>query len=848
MTPLSFGRFEIRPPERKLLIDGRGASLGARAFDVLVALAKHPGQLLTKNELLDSVWPDTVVDENNLQVQIRTLRKLLGPEVIATIPGRGYTFTAAQPSTDTHGVPAASMPPAPTPPAALGLKTNLPERLPALIGREEDLADLETMLQDRSVITVVGAGGIGKTLLVQHLLHRQRSRRVHGVCFVELASLRDPGSVVGTVAAALGVHLAAGGGSDSLAALVQAVAPLSLLLALDNAEHLLGEVTRVAQALHAGAPQVSLLVTSQAPLQLDIENVYRLGALVLPEAGVLPSSQDALGYGAVALFAERARRVDRRFMLNERNVGTVVSLCRRLDGLPLAIGLAAARVPLLGIEGLAAALDERLKLLTSSRRDVPAKQRTLRAALEWSHGLLDAHEQAVFRRLGVAEGGASLELIRSTATDEMLDEWAVLDALSVLVERSLVMLDDSADEAEPRYRLLESPRAYALEKLAAAGEERTIRARHAASTAKRWTIAYEQRQSGLVGIDEWGRRLEPDLDNARAAFAWGCERDASTAVAIAPALLKMLATDGVARLAVCDAVESVLEDESLSALQRARVRLQGPPGLPAQRALEWGKRSVELFCSIGDATGRFEALGRLAWAAGVTGDGQAAKAAVAEMDSLLAAPATPLLLTVREQARLGVAVAEQRWEDALLHCRRVAEFLVLAGGSGLLDEVNALEMQINLGRFDDALSDGHRLLTRLKGTRWDSHLASVQIELVAAWLGKGVVAPARALVATVWPKVPLLRVSEFLASHAALVAAFEDRPRAAAQLAGYADALYAAHAETRQALEAASIERAMTIIRAKLDEAEIERLKTTGAVLSNEAARRVALGEIDVPG
>jgi predicted ATPase/DNA-binding winged helix-turn-helix (wHTH) protein len=453
VTPLSFGHFEIRPPERKLLIDGCSADLGARAFDVLMALAERTGQLLTKNQLLDIVWPNTVVDENNLQVQIHTLRKLLGPEVIATIPGRGYTFTATQVSTDTHVVPAATMPPAPTPRAALGLKTNLSERLPALIGREEDLADLETMLQDRAVITVVGAGGIGKTLLVQHLLDRQRSRRVHGVCFVELASLGKPGLVVGTVAAALGVPLAAGGG-DPLDALVQAVAPLSLLLALDNAEHLLEEVARVAHALHAGAPQVTLLVTSQAPLHLDIEQVYRLGALALPEAGAALPPQQALGYGAVALFAERARRVDRRFALSVGNVATVVSLCRRLDGLPLAIGLAAARVPLLGIEGLAAALDERLKLLTSSRRDVPAKHRTLRAALEWSHGLLDAHEQAVFRRLGVIEGSGSLELIRSIATDKTLDEWTVLDALSVLVERSLVMLDGRADETEPRYRLL----------------------------------------------------------------------------------------------------------------------------------------------------------------------------------------------------------------------------------------------------------------------------------------------------------------------------------------------------------------------------------------------------------
>jgi predicted ATPase/DNA-binding winged helix-turn-helix (wHTH) protein len=846
LTPLSFGRFEIRPPERKLLIDGRSAELGARAFDVLKALAERPGQMLTKNELLDIVWPNTVVDENNLQVQIHTLRKLLGPQVIATIPGRGYTFTATPVSTDTDAKTAEATHAALTHRAALALKTNLPERLPALIGRDDDLTDLEATLQDRAVITVVGAGGIGKTFLVQHLLDRQRSRHVHGVCFVEMASLGDPGRVVGTVAAALGVHLS--GGSDPLDALVQAVAPLSLLLALDNAEHLLEEVARVAQALHAGAPQVTLVVTSQAPLQLDVEQVYRLGALALPEAGVSPSPEQALGYGAVALFVERARRVDRQFALSVDNVATVVSLCRRLDGLPLAIGLAAARVPLLGIEGLAAALDERLKLLTSSRRDVPAKLRTLRAALEWSHGLLDAHEQAVFRRLGAIEGSGSLELVRSVAADETLDEWTVLDALSVLVERSLVMFDSKADEAEPRYRLLESPRAYALEQLAAAGEEEVVRARHARATAAHWTLAFEQRLSGHVGIDEWHLRLEPDLDNARAAFAWSCEHDASTAVAVSAPLLRALAMDYAAVFAACDAVEPMLEDETVSARLRARAWLQGGIGLPARRALEWGKRADELFGSIDDSTGRFETMAHLAWRTGISGDGEAAAAAVAEMDRLMTTPDAPLLLALREHAYGGLAIAQQRWEDVLLHMRRTAELWVLQGCNDVIPELNVIETQIILGHFDDAVSGGDRLLARLEGTRWASRLSLVHVFLTAAWLRKKEAAPARVHAAQAWVQVPQRQLSDLLASHAVLLAALEERPRAAAQLAGYADALYTSLGETRQELETSSVDRAMAIVRSKLGEAEIERLKSIGAALNNDAARRVALGETDVPG
>ena len=852
---LRFGRFEVRPPERKLLIDGRAAPLGARAFDVLLAFAERPGRLLTKSELLDIVWPNSVVEENNLQVQISTLRKLLGQDVITTIPGRGYSFTAT--AVAAPAAPASTSAPAPPPtPAAAHeplLRTNLPERLPVLIGREDDLAALEALLQDQALITVVGAGGIGKTLLVQHLLDGQRARYVHGVCFVELAGLIDPHQVAGTVAAALGISIGSGAG-DALDALVQAVAPLALLLALDNAEHLLDEVARVAQALHAAAPRTTLVVTSQAPLHLEAEQVCRVGTLALPEEGVALTPRVAQGYGAVALFAERARRVDRRFELDEGNVAATVALCRRLDGLPLAIGLAAARVPLLGIEGLAAALGERLKLLTSSGRDAAARHRTLRATLEWSHGLLDPREQAVFRRLGVVAGSASLELVRGIAVDDSLDEWSALDALSVLVDRSLVVLVGGADESEPRYRLLESPRAYALEQLAAAGEEAQVRARHAAAVAVRWTRAYEEYYASLA-IDAWHRTMEPDLDNARAAFAWGRAHDAATAVAVAAGLLLALLTGVGGVIALRDAVEPLLQDQSVPARLRARTAFVGTQGLPIRRAIEWSTRAAALFGSIDDRNGRYMAQAALATYLGFAGDAEAAAAAMTEMEGALSRPTGVLLLAQGEQARAALAIAQRRWEDALVHLRRGADLMLEAGSGDAIPRLNVIEAQILVGRIDDALRDGAMLLARLHGTRWASRVAWTQTLLVAAWLKKGEVAPARALVADAWPQVALNRVNELLTSHAVLLAphavllaALESRPRAAAQLAGYADALYAAQDESRQDIATESVERALAIVRSALGEAEVERLRAAGAVLGNDAARQVALGESDLPG
>jgi predicted ATPase/DNA-binding winged helix-turn-helix (wHTH) protein len=864
-TPLFFGHFEIRPRERQLLVRGRVATLGARAFDLLLALASRPGSLVTKNDLLDLVWPNLVVEENNLQVQISALRKLLGPEVVATIPGRGYRFTAAAtPAGAAESTTRAAEPPPPpsladpvpaaaahgpapgsAAPAALLQRTNLPARLPALIGRDDDLLALEALLQQHALVTVVGTGGIGKTLLAQHLLHRQRDRHTHGVCFVELAGITDPGQVVGAVSAAIGVQ--AGGGDSALGVLVQAVASLRLLIALDNAEHLIDEVARVAAALHAGAPHATVLVTSQAPLQLGPEHVYRVGTLALPDDGAAVGSEAALGFGAVALFTERVRQADRRFTLDAGNVATVVALCRRLDGLPLAISLAAARVPLLGVEGLAAALGERLKLLTGGGRDASARHRTLRAALEWSHGLLDERERVLFRRLGVVVGSASLELVRHIAVDEQLDEWSALDALSVLVDRSLVAIEGGASDATPRYRLLESPRAFALECLDAAGESELLRGRHARAMAERLARAYGEFLEGPIGVDDWLRGLEPDLDNARAAFSWSLARDPVTAVTLAPTLSILLKTDGPAQLALLDAVQ-VLLDERVPAALRARVWCEGAFRLPLLRAIEWATHGLALFRATGEARGRYLSLAALAWSNGMSGRGDAAAAAVAEMESAYVPPAASDAAKRGAQARAALAVARGRWEEALQHFRHCAEIWQAAGGHDDAPLHNVIEAELLAGHVDDAIRDGERLVARLSGSRETRRLSWLQRILLAAWLENDGVVQARRYAAQVWPQVQIDTGEAALADLSALLAALEGRPRNAVRLVGYADATYAALRDSRQVTEARSVDRALALARAALGEAEVERLRAAGAALDIDAAARETLAERDLAG
>ncbi|MGL6112392.1 MAG: winged helix-turn-helix domain-containing protein, partial [Rubrivivax sp.] len=296
---LRFGRFELQPHERRLLVDGEPVLLGGRALDVLTVLAERAGSLVTKNELLDRVWPGLVVEEHNIVTQVSGLRKVLGGDLIATIPGRGYRFTArVERAADAEPPPAPDAELAP----ALALRTNLPATLPPLIGRDTELRDLQAASANYRIVTVLGAGGTGKTLLTQHLLRQAQGSFEHGVCLVDLAPVTETAAVAGAVATALGLTA---GRRDPLAGLCEAVAPLRLLLVLDNAEHLLDEVARVVDALLRAAPDVRMVITSQAPLRLSAEHPFRLGGLALPPAGA--SLAQAAVCGAVALFVERAR-------------------------------------------------------------------------------------------------------------------------------------------------------------------------------------------------------------------------------------------------------------------------------------------------------------------------------------------------------------------------------------------------------------------------------------------------------------------------------------------------------------------------------------------------------------
>jgi len=498
LADLAFGRCVLRPAARQLLVDGLPVAVGARAFDLLLALVERRERVVTKDELLDLVWPGVVVEENNLQVHVAALRKQLGPAAITTANGRGYRF-AAEVRAATSGAAAAAV--------------------TSLFGREYDLQTLHFLSLAHRLVNIVGAGGIGKTALARAVAVQQSGRFTHGTRFVDLAPLAQAHELAPCLAAALQPWTAA------RQAAAEPAGSFELLLVLDNCEHLIHAVAEWAAAALAQWPGLHLLATSQEPLRLPAEQVYRVTALALPSGPGLAQAQAA---SAVRLFEARARAADGRFALDAGNAALVGAICRQLDGVALAIELAAARVPHLGLQGLHDRLHQRLHVLGTSARDVPSRQRTLAAALDWSHALLSPAEQTVLRRLAVMSGSFSPGGAQAVAGGDGLDAWAVLDHLGCLVDRSLVVVAGDAPGGiteenhgkchEPRLRLLETVRHFALERLADAGEEASTRNRHLAHMLG----LAEQAAGALTGPAEgdWLRRLDLDRDNLLAALAW----------------------------------------------------------------------------------------------------------------------------------------------------------------------------------------------------------------------------------------------------------------------------------------------------------------------------------------
>lgn len=585
MSTLHFHGFAVCPDERQVLVKNEPVKLSGRAFDMLVTLIARRDRVVTKDELIGCVWPGLVVEENNLQVHVSSLRRLLGHQSITTVPGRGYQFTAKSVEPRSHGTNASFSADEEAEVFEVSSSGNIPITLSPLFGRHLEVGELCHALESDRLVTISGAGGIGKTRLAQAVGQRMSAGMPHGVWMVELAPLSDPAMVTTAIAQTLGFSLNAPDSHAQL--LVEALMGRSMVLILDNCEHLLDEVADLCALLLAKLPLLRILVTSQELLKLDSERVYKLSPLTLPDSASLEAAQTS---GAVQLLVARVHAVVRSFQLTLENVADTIDICRQLDGLPLAIELAAARVPLLGIVGVRQRLSELFRLLTGDARVRLRRHQTLRAALDWSYQLLTPEEQVLFRRVGVFTGGFSVAGVQGIASGLAADEWQVLETLSALVDKSLVQVNA---EATPRYSLLETTRAYAMEQLAHHKETDAVLALHARAT--RAVCEQAAKERNLESI--WA-----EMANVRAAYAWalGTLTEAQTAVALATVSSVVLTMSGFLEgLQHLLAVEHLVDADTplpLAARYWQWVGRCGTDGrLPTERCLQAFSKAEALF-------------------------------------------------------------------------------------------------------------------------------------------------------------------------------------------------------------------------------------------------------------
>ncbi|BAB53079.1 ATP-binding protein [Mesorhizobium japonicum] len=572
-----FGPFEMHREQRRLYRDGKLLQLGSRAFDILQILVMRAGEVVRHEELIAMVWPDTFVAENNLRVNMTALRRALGPEgsltngLIANVPGRGYSFTApvahqtVEHAPDRHD-------------NSEGLRT-LPRPLGAVFGRDTALATLAGQVPSRRLVTITGAGGIGKTTLVLAASHHLRNAYPDGVILVDLAPISDPQLVASAVATALGQAFR---NESVVSELTAVIADRRILIILDSCEHVVDPAALLSEQLLQSTSRLGIIATSREALRAEGEWVLPLSPLELPEDDANVSAKSALSFSAIQLFVNRASAVGGSFVFDDANAPYIANICRQLDGIPLALELAASRVQTLGPKVLAASLNDRFHVLTRGRRTAVPRHQTLRATLDWSYRLLTASEQHVLCRLSTLVGRFTSKAATTVAADSAISDFEIEEALANLVAKSLISVDASYDHTI--FRLADTTRAYAVEKLAESGELRRVQRAHARFFLEAFGEA-EGDFENLPAID-WLRLYGWQIDDLRAALDWAFAPGGDDALGVELTAIAIPLWHQLSLLDEClGRVAQALSAHSKESRDKRRMQLQAALGWPQMVAV-----------------------------------------------------------------------------------------------------------------------------------------------------------------------------------------------------------------------------------------------------------------------
>ncbi|SHG57226.1 ATP-binding protein [Bradyrhizobium erythrophlei] len=499
---LSFGPFELSIGNRLLTNGAKVVPLGARAMDLLIVLVEQANKVVGRRTLIERVWPARGAEHVSLRVHISALRKALdqgdpGRRYIANVPGRGYSFVV--PVTSLSSQTSSDINPS--------SRTRMPARLMRMLGRRDAVAAIQLKLAEQKFVTIVGPGGIGKTTIAVAVAYEMSTAFNSQIYFVDLSALGGASLVAPAVAAALGVSVQT---NNVVPALIDRLLERPTLIILDCCEHLIDGASAVAEELVRHVPTLHLLATSREAMRVEGEHVYELCALECPSEDSSLSALDVLQYPSVQLLVDRVRAVRSDFELADADAPIAARICRRLDGIPLAIELAACRVDIFGLGKTASLLDDRLNLSWAGRRTALPRHQTLNATLEWSYDLLDEAEKRVLSGLSVFAGGFTFEAAVAVIADETVDEAKVSDCVWELRSKSMI----AAQGQDGRLRLLDTTRAFASRRLAEGDEEGRCRRRHALYFCDLF------KQGASMDMPERLGAHGGEVDNLRAALNW----------------------------------------------------------------------------------------------------------------------------------------------------------------------------------------------------------------------------------------------------------------------------------------------------------------------------------------